>query len=52
MAWDGRPHPIVASSVEASVLLATVPWDGVDHREELELDVAMEQSGFKVLHTL
>ena len=30
----------------------TVPWDGADHWEELELDAAMEQSGFKVLHTL
>ena len=29
-----------------------VPWDGADHWEELELDAAMEQSGFKVLHTL
>jgi hypothetical protein len=28
------------------------PWDGADHWEEMELDVAMEQSGFKVLHTL
>ena len=28
------------------------PWDGADHWEELELDAAMEQSGFKVLHTL
>ena len=29
-----------------------VPSDGADHWEELELDVAMEQLGFKVLHTL
>jgi hypothetical protein len=28
------------------------PWDGADHWEEMELDAAMEQSGFKVLHTL
>ena len=27
------------------------PWDGANHWE-LELDAAMEQSGFKVLHTL
>jgi len=29
-----------------------VPWDGADHWEELELDAAMEQPGFKVLRTL
>jgi hypothetical protein len=44
--------PVVASSTGARILLATAPWDGVDQWEELELDAAMEQSGFKVLHTL
>jgi hypothetical protein len=29
-----------------------VCWDGADHREELELDAAMEQSRLKLLHTL
>ena len=38
--------------LEAGVLLTTTPWDGADHWEKLELDAAMEQSGFKVLHTL
>ena len=28
------------------------PWDDADHWEELGLDASMEQSGFKVLHTL
>ena len=28
------------------------PWDGTNHWEELELDAALEQLGFKVLHTL
>jgi hypothetical protein len=27
-------------------------WDGADHYEELELDATIEQSGFKVFHTL
>ena len=43
---------MVPPPLEASVLLTTMPWDGADHWEELELDAALEQSGFKVLHTL
>ena len=29
-----------------------VPWDRANHWDELELEVAMEQLGFKELHTL
>ena len=43
---------MVPPPLEASVLLTTMPWDGADHWEKLELDAAMEQSGLKVLHTL
>ena len=43
---------MVPPPLEASVLLTTMPWDGADHWKELELDAALEQSGFKVLHTL
>ena len=28
------------------------PWDGANHWEELELDAAMEQSGYQSVHTL
>jgi hypothetical protein len=28
------------------------PYDGADHKEELEPDAAIEQLGFKVFHTL
>jgi hypothetical protein len=38
--------------LEAGVLLVTTPEDGADHYEELELDAAIKQLGFKVLHTL
>ena len=46
------PLPLYPPPLEAGVLLAMAPWDGADHWEELELDATMEQSGFKVLHTL
>jgi hypothetical protein len=38
--------------MEACVLLTMAPGDGADHCEELELDAAIEQLGFNVLHTL
>jgi hypothetical protein len=38
--------------LEAGVLLMTTLEDGPDHYEELELDAAVKQLGFKVLHTL
>ena len=48
----GGPLSLLPPPLEASVLLAMMPRDGADHWEELELDAAMEQSGFEVLHTL